>query len=233
LSLDGIDSFISQMSYSLIDPRLWSSICRRLRHRIVLEAADRSTCRDSGRRFQPSSPWSGILSFLSSQCGGNVHERGLVNLTSSSDGYNRCHQIANHGWNDYWYTNSSPRSWVQFDFNDSSVCLTNYILKSDGNNANHLLQWKIEGSNNGNKWECIDFRNTQDLNGKFVTKTFKCSSPSSHFHRFIRIMQTRKNAYGNDHFMLCNIEFFGLLRSPGPVSIDRDWTHDIFDFNKN
>jgi hypothetical protein len=156
------------------------------------------------------------LSFLTSQCGKNVHEHGVVNITSSSDSRNKCYQVANYGWNDYWCTTNSARSWIQFDFKDSSICLTDYTLKSDGSSYYHLLQWPIEGSNDGNAWECIDSQNTQDLNGDYVTKTFKCSSSSSHFCRYIRLTQTGKNSYGNDHLMLCNIEFFGRLRSQQP-----------------
>jgi hypothetical protein len=219
LSPSSIDSFVAAISYSSLDSRLWSSICRRLRHRIVLETEDHSTLRsrEVGRVFDPSSPWSGIISFLTSQCGGNVHERSVVNITSSSDGGNKCHQVAYHGWNNYWFTNNSARSWIQFDFKDSSICLTDYTLKSDGNgsrnNGHHLVQWEIDGSNDENAWEGLDSQNTQDLNDNYVTKTFKCSSPSSHFYRYIRLTQTGKSACGNDYLMLCNIEFFGRLLS--------------------
>jgi hypothetical protein len=214
-SPEGINAFISAISYSSLDSRLWSSVCRRLRHRIVLDSEERSIhpYRDSGRKFDPSSPWSGILSFLRSECGGNVHERGVVSITSSSDGYNKCHQVADHGWNNFWYTNNDPRSWIQFDFKDSSICLTDYALKSDGHGGRHLLQWEIEGSEDGNGWERIDARNTQDLNGNYITKTFKCSSPGNRFYRYIRLIQTGKNSSGNDYLLLCNIEFFGRFRS--------------------
>jgi hypothetical protein len=115
--------------------------------------------RGVGYAFDPSSPWSGILSFLTSQCDGNIHERGIVNITSSSDGDsgNKYHQVANHGWNNYWYTSNSARSWIQFDFKDSAICLTDYTLKSDGNSSgkrgDHLVQWEIDGSNDANAWK--------------------------------------------------------------------------------
>jgi hypothetical protein len=214
-SPEWIDAFVSAISYSSLDLRLWSSVCRRLRHRIVLDSEERPIHRygDIVRTFDPSSPWSGVLSFLTSECGGNVHERGVVNITHSSDCYNKCHQITDHGWNSYWYTNNYLRSWTQFDFKDSSICLTDYALKSDGFSSHHLLQWEIEGSEDGNGWERIDARNTQDLNGNYIKKTFKCSSPGTHFYRYIRLIQTGKNSSGNDHLMLCNIEFFGRFRS--------------------
>jgi hypothetical protein len=97
LSREGIDQFVSQISHSSLDSCLWSSICRHLRHRIVLDPEDdstfRSKVRDYSRAFDPSSssPWSDILSFLTSQCGGNVYERGVVSITSSSAEYNKCY----------------------------------------------------------------------------------------------------------------------------------------------
>jgi hypothetical protein len=71
------------------------------------------------------------LSFLGPECGGNCHEHGVVNITHSSDGYNKCHHVVGHGENRFWATNSYPRSWIQFDFKDSSINLTDYALKSD------------------------------------------------------------------------------------------------------
>jgi hypothetical protein len=112
MSPEGIDSFVSTILYSSLDSRLWSSVYRRLRHRIVLDSDEHPIHRyhDSVRTFQPSSSWSDILSFLTSECYGNVHERGIVNITNSSPEANKYHQVANHGWNDYWYTNSIARS---------------------------------------------------------------------------------------------------------------------------
>jgi hypothetical protein len=214
-SSERIDAFVSAISYSSLDSRLWSSVCCRLRYRIVLDSEERPIhrYRDIGRTFEPSSPWSGVLSFLTSECGGKVHERGVVNITSSSTERNKCHQVADHGWNDFWYTNNSPRSWIQFDFKDSSICLTDYALKSDGNNAHHLVQWEIEGSKDGNGWERIDAQNTQNLNGNYITKTFKCSSPGTRFYRYLRLIQTEKNSSGSDTLLLCNIEFFRRFHS--------------------
>jgi hypothetical protein len=123
-SRNGIDSFISAISSSSLDSRLWSSICRRLRHGIVLEASDELTVRSKIREicctFQPSfSPWSGVLLFLTAKRGGNVRKRGIVNITSSPDGCNKSCQAANHGRNHEWYTTNSARSWIEFDFKDS------------------------------------------------------------------------------------------------------------------
>ena len=128
------------------------------------------------------------------ECGGNVHEKGVVNTTASSNDHNQCHQVTDYGWNNYWRTDDEPNSWICFDFKDKTVSLTKYSLKSDGAGGGHLIQWVIEGSNDGGTWEELDSRNTQDLNGKYITKTYDCQRTRSESYRYLRLRQTGKNS---------------------------------------
>jgi hypothetical protein len=216
LSAEGVCRFLSNITYSDIDSRLWDSICYRLRHPIVLEPNDWLRSR-VGKRFESTTPWSGILAHLTSVCGGNVHEKGVVTITSSSDAYNKCYQVANHGWGNFWYSGNFPNSWIQFDFKESKILMSEYTLKAHGrsNDQYHFREWKIEGLNDLSEWEMLDERNTNEMIPAWATKTFKCSSSNaSRFYRFIRMTQTGKNSGGTrDYLMLCNIEFFGLLQS--------------------
>ena len=66
-------------------------------------------------------------------------------------------------------------------------------------------------SDDGSTWEAVDKRNTQDLNGKYIVKTYECSKRSDRFVRFVRLRQTGKNSGGNDILFLSEIEFFGNL----------------------
>ena len=102
-------------------------------------------------------------------------------------------------------------SWVQFDFKSRRVCLSHYSLKSDGYGGFHLLSWAIEVSDDGSTWEAVDERNTQDLNGNYVVRTYACSKRSDRFVRFVRLRQTGKDSYGEHFLMLSAIEFFGKL----------------------
>jgi hypothetical protein len=217
LSLERVWTFLSNITYSDIDSRLWDSICCRLRHPIVLESNDWSRSR-ACKRFESTTPWSGVLAHLTSVCGGNVHKKGVVTITSSSDSYNKCYQVANHGWSDYWFSGDSPNSWIQFDFKESKISMSEYTLKAHGsdNHSHHFRQWKIEGSNDLGEWEMLDERNTRDMIPAWATKTFKCSSSNaSRFYQSIRMTQTGKSSGGiYHHLMLCNIEFYGLLHSP-------------------
>jgi hypothetical protein len=166
------------------------------------------------RPGESDSPWSGLICCLREECGGNVHEKGIVDITCSSTERNQCWQIVNYDWNSWFLTNNSANDWVQFDFKDRSVSLSHYALKSDGHSIHHhLLQWKLSGSNDGNKWTIIDERNIQELNGNYVTKMYHCGDTSSisHYYRYIRLTQTGKNSYGYDYLLLANIEFFGSM----------------------
>ena len=145
------------------------------------------------------------------ECGGNVHEKGIVEITASSNSYKQCHQITNYGWNDWWETTGEADSWVQFNFKTQGVYLKSYSLKSDGYGNEHLCSWVIEGSNDGSEWKVIDSRDTKDLDGHYFVKTFKCNQENKEFYRYLRLRQTGKNSAGNDKLELSQIEFFGLL----------------------
>jgi hypothetical protein len=216
LSVSGIDEFLRHFSYSNVDEDIWVSLCRRLRHRIVNDSDDLSTSRSSlVLDISESSPWSGILSRLRTRAGGNVHLKNVVHITSSSDSYNKCYQVADHGWSTYWYTDNVSQSWIQFDFINSWISPTGYTLKSDGQGAHHLVQWKLEGSMDEREWKQIDNQNCQDLNGNYLTKTFRCaSSDAGQFYRYIRLTQTGINSSNRNYLLLCNIEFYGMFHCP-------------------
>jgi hypothetical protein len=218
LSLPSIDRFFEIISYENLDDRLWSNILRRLRHEIVHDKQGIDHRRFRSHVCTPESPFSGFINYLTSLCGGNVHERGVVNITSSSDNRNKCWEVVNFDWNNYWYSHTIPRSWIQFDFKTRNVFVTHYTLKSAGHNGYHLLQWTLAGSRDRQTWESIDSRQTEDLKGNYITKTFSCSNQSgeARFYRYIRLTQTGNDSSGRDHLMLSNFELFGKMRRSLP-----------------
>ena len=184
-----------------------------LYQRSRLEARNSQTSRLSSENFPyvEGSPFKGIISSRSSECGRNVHENGVVSITASSNHGNQCHQVTNYDWNDWWITNNEPKSWICFDFKEKRVNLTGYSLKSDGLSHYNLLQWVVEGSNDAKTWRELDNRDTQDLSRAFVVKSYSCQSPASESFRYIRLRQTGKNSYGKHYLFLSEIEFFGTL----------------------
>jgi hypothetical protein len=121
--------------------------------------------------------------------------------------------ILNYEWDDYFYANNSPNSWIQFEFKDQVVSLTDDGLTSAEYKRFRLFEWPLAGSMDSNEWIILDHQKTQILNGKYITKIFQCndSSFSSQFYRYIRLSQTGKNSSGFDHLLLSNIEFFGQM----------------------
>jgi hypothetical protein len=221
LSVSSMNVFLDHISIRELSDRVLHRLFNRLRHRVICDVRDIPSTRFDGCTVRfPDSPWSGLMFTLCEECHGNVHERGLVAITASSTSRNQCWQVVNYDWNDYWYTTNVANSWIQFDFKDRLISVTDYALKSDGNGGHHLLHWALSGSIDGEAWTVIDSQNTQELNGKFITKFFHCSSGFSfpHFYRYLRLTQTGKNSFGNDSFMLANIEFFGVMVEPGKKS---------------
>ena len=161
-------------------------------------------------KYNGSNDFDGIISHLKRECGGNVHSKGVVNITASSTSYNQCHQLVDYGWNSYWYSSNSPNQWVCFDFKDKQVCLSGYTLRSDGEGG-YLRRWSIEVSNDGSSWSSLDSRDTTDLCSNYKVKNYSCSNANNSFYRFIRIRQTGKNNGEGDCFHLSEIEFFGKL----------------------
>jgi hypothetical protein len=234
LSSSGVEKFVEVISREdfVFDRIVWSSICRRLVLTVSTEfSSERFVSGEKkasspipepvkGGEFQfTNSAFSGILSHLRAKFGGNVHEKGIVEITSSSDGCNKPWQVANHGWNNCWQSQSIPNSWICFDFKENSVSLKNYTLKTNGGPPGNYkpLQWVIEGSNDRENWELLDSRNTHELDGSYLVKTFNCTTGhSSKFFRFLRLRQTGKNSRGDDTLVLTNVEFFGSLELRTP-----------------
>jgi hypothetical protein len=105
----------------------------RMRRQIIYDREDFLNPRFTGYVTRhPDSPWSGLISYIRELCFGNVHEKGVIEITSSSNGHNHCWDVVNYDWNDYWFTNCSANSWIQFDFKEWIVSVTHYSLKSKG-----------------------------------------------------------------------------------------------------
>jgi hypothetical protein len=96
LSSCSMNQFFDSISYSDLDERLWLKVMNRARHEILYNADDIPLQRFVGRFRSTESPFDRVIHYLTKVCGGNVHERGLVDITCSSTGYNKCWQVADH-----------------------------------------------------------------------------------------------------------------------------------------
>jgi hypothetical protein len=211
LSQSGMSRLLDSISRSEINDELWGSLCRRLLLFPSSEQLPDSRFHVKDFAFDSSQPFAGIIWQLSKECGGNVHTNGIVSITASSTESRACHQVADYDWTQHWYSNSIANSWIQFDFKNRRISPTHYTIKSDNHGGYHLLKWSLDCSHDGTSWVNLDRRETNDLNGNRVVKSYDCRSleSPSPFFRFIRLTQTGTNSSGYDHLMVTNVEFFG------------------------
>jgi hypothetical protein len=102
LSLEGIRKFAERMKGAGINERIWDFICGRL----LCEASDRKLTRPRfvyeenpyHYRYLAGHGFEGIIKTLTDECGDNVHQKGIVNISTSGDpNNNRAFEVVNHG----------------------------------------------------------------------------------------------------------------------------------------
>jgi hypothetical protein len=143
----------------------------------------------------------GIIAHLTRECGGNVHDRNVVEVTSGS------FEKETHGANPHSgafnnnptyaaknaanlktdsYFRSAHRdkkediphmrnSWICYDFKERRIVPTHYTIRTNfyGPFAEHLKSWLIETSTDGKIWrEAARKRGNNQLNGSRFTATF-------------------------------------------------------------
>jgi hypothetical protein len=207
LSREGVDEYLDMIDPASIDASLWQHICDRLRFGVDGEESVDIIA-------YGSSSWSGILSHLKQICGGNIHQNGIVTITSSGNGSNSCYQVADEGWTGTWYSSHNVNSWISFDFKEQSIAPTHYTINS-GSSSYYLRYWDLEGSNDNSTWRRLDQQNGTDvLNGSNRVHTFTIPDSSNlPFFRYIRLRQTNSNANGNYYLSMSGFELFGKLRN--------------------
>jgi hypothetical protein len=165
---------------------LWQS----LRSRLLLPVAPKSSNdRASGIEchFDPSSPLKGIIAHLAQKCGGNVHDRGVVNITADrpydGDSSHAAKNIADLTADSCFECANAENMWICYDFKNLKIWPTHYSLRSqyDGSSGfRNLKNWAIEGSKDGKSWIELDARrDNEDLNGKNLMKAYPVSCMNS------------------------------------------------------
>ena len=167
----------------------------------------------------------GIIHYLTVQCGGNVHDRGVVEITGGPV-YNssRAHALKNiadltadsffcSDWSTYQVT-------VCYDFKEKSIIPSGYSIRSSYDSRpgdENIQSWVIETSNDGSSWTEIDRKqNCRDLDARNVTKMYNVNTSSS--CRYIRLRQTGQNTNSVSRYRhqiaLSGFEIFGTLLEP-------------------
>jgi hypothetical protein len=171
----------------------------------------------------------GIIAHLTKECGGNVHDYGIVEVTSGSFEYttrrpNGCRpaqcvadlEVDSTFYSAYRRRNEeiphTRNNWICYDFKDRVIVPSHYAIRSyvGDKGSNHLKSWIIETSTDAQEWTEVDRQEDNDeLNGIYLTGTFALSQCAP--CRFIRLVNIGKNHFGYDSIMISAWEIFGTL----------------------
>jgi hypothetical protein len=179
----------------------------------------------------------GIIAHLTRECGGNVHDRNVVDITSGSfeketHGANPHSGAYNNNPNNaaknaadletvsrfqsaYRYGSDvlhTRNNWICYDFKERRIVPTHYTIRTHGNNpgGSHLKSWLVETSTDGESWqEVAHEEDNKQLNGTYFTATFAVAGGGE--CRFIRLVNIGRNHWGSDDIIISAWEIFGSL----------------------
>ena len=170
---------------------------------------------EEGKNFE------GIIHYLESQYGKDIHNQGIITVSASSNGHPTTspQEVINYDsddcWESDWGVDKSP--WLEIDFKKRKIQMNGYSLQSFNRSkassmySNHYMKnWTIEGRNKGDQWQKINRQiNNQDLNGSTYQHYFSIGKITKPY-QYIRIKfgTSYKN---NSDVGLSNFEIFGII----------------------
>jgi uncharacterized coiled-coil protein SlyX len=151
----------------------------------------------------------GIISYLTRKHGGNVHDKGIVTITSKSvyddDPGHAARNVADLTSELCFLSKNKPGQWVCWDFHELRVRPTHYTIRSI-----YLKSWVVVSSLDGEAWTQIDRQaDNEDFGDWWKTASFAVSKSAE--CRFVGLTQTGKNHIGRDSLAIRAFEFFGTL----------------------
>lgn len=228
LSKKNFDSFLQTFDPTEMSTGLW----KKLTHCFLMNPTVSPS--PSPLRYQQSftdveyeydgdknSMFRGIIHKLTEECGGNVNDKRVIEVSSSP--LNSQSQLSKYvvdldDVTTYFCSSNVRDSWICYDFKDRKVRPGSYSIRSSSDfitGYHHMINWCLEGSNEGTNWKILDSRfDEQRLNKKGASCNFEISKQGDaiDFYRYLRIRQTGQNAYSQHNLVLSALEFFGSLR---------------------
>jgi hypothetical protein len=157
---------------------------------------------------------------LTAKCGGNVHDKGVIEVKGSGERYPseraaNAVELNNRTNSCYFASTAALNSWICYDFKTMNVTPTHYSIISypaGPNGTSHPKSWCLEGSLTGddNSWVEIDQRtNCNDVNGSNLIGTWEVKQKQR--FRFIRLRQTTVGHDGRHNIIISGFEIYGIL----------------------
>jgi hypothetical protein len=155
----------------------------------------------------------GIIAYLTDSRGGNVHDRGVVNITSSHPNQGaRNAPIGPEMARQEQCRMEGENQWICYDFKNMRVTITHYTI--GGVNMGNLKNWTVEGSRDGATWVELDRRmdepHLQPASNHPLQVTFQVERVEQ--MRMVRIHQVGPNHAGKTTFWIDGLEFFGTIK---------------------
>jgi hypothetical protein len=180
----------------------------------------------------------GVIAQVTRECGGNVHDRHVVEVASGSFeketvGANR-HSGEYHNDSDCAAKNAADletgsrffsacrghsediphtrNNWLCYDCKERRIVPTHYTIRTNGSRPGnvHLKSWLVETSVDGENWrEVAREEDNEQFNGGYFTGTFAVAGGGE--CRFIRLVNIGRNHFGDDQLFISAWEIFGNL----------------------
>jgi regulator of replication initiation timing len=180
----------------------------------------------------------GIIAHLTRECGGNVHDHHVVDVTAGSfekEDHGASPHSGVYNNNPYWPAKNAAdletdsrfgsafrertedilhtrNNWICYDFKKRRIVPTHYTIRTrrGGPGGEHLKSWLVETSTDGKHWrEVSREEDNYQLNGELFIATFAVAGGGE--CRFIRLVNIGRNHYRNDGLFISAWEIFGNL----------------------
>jgi hypothetical protein len=231
--MDDFSDIFSDYFYE-INASKWASIRGRLISANVNKKPTKQCPLSLGKGERLDVP-DGIIAHLTRECGGNVHDRNVIEVTSGSfeketvganpdsGAYdNQPHCAAKNAADletvscffsayrtrkeDIPHTRNN---WICYDFKERRIVPTHYTIRTHRNDLGwaHLKSWLVETSMDGENWrEVAHEEDNKQLNGYLFIATFPVAGGEE--CRFIRLVNIGRNHMGNDCLVISAWEIF-------------------------
>ena len=164
--------------------------------------------------YEPSSPFNGILKYLTDQNGPNLVDSNIVSIKSTCPIRlgNPIKNVLVDNSKDFVGLITSSTT-VTITFNLNLVKITNYSIRR-GQIGSQIQNWVFEISENGENWTEVDNRNDVSFDSKEI-ETFSVNQTNNRFVsfcRFNKIGLSSNDSKKSNEFSIQSIEFFGRLK---------------------
>lgn len=196
---------------------------------------DQITSETQDIQYDRSNRFNGILSFLTTKTGGNIHDNDTIEITASSVHHKKAKLVKSLGTyepkimldnlkepnksaTDFYAPEDGINDfWVCFDFKNYRVQINGYLVKSNRFwDVSKAKNWVIEISDDGQKWIEIDKKTEcSSLRGNDAVEYFEIESQLKfpRFCRFRHIGECWKGTKNNGYVGISFIEFYGKFKS--------------------